>query len=125
MAKNKSGVDRREALRWLIGTPLHLGLLPAAVAGSQLSPPRNLRIEPATTAGSPQVAPDSPIARNLYPRTFLTPSSVAALRAQLTGDVRFRERWQTAIQQFEGASGTWLKTPNDAYANAFAAFLTC
>ena len=97
--QERSGWNRREALRWLLGIPIPLGLL-SAEALAQLTAPRNLRIPPQAAAA------DSPIARKVYPRTFLSPSTLTALRSQLARDAAFRERWQTAISQFETGAGT-------------------
>src|SRR5688572_27252809 len=88
-----SGIGRRRALWWLLGTPIHLGLF-SAVVSAQLRAPRNLRILGGIT---PRAAADSPIARRLYPRTFLSPATLTALRSQLARDAAFRARWQTAI----------------------------
>src|SRR5688572_19404919 len=124
--KNPTGMGRREALLWLLGGSFQLGLL-ASAAGAQLTRPRNLRIVHALSAGA-----DSPIARNLHPRTFVTPTMVNSLRSQLATDAAFRARWQTAVNQFEAGGGTWASSATqadpkkvDSYATAFAAFLTC
>ncbi|HET9942499.1 MAG TPA: hypothetical protein VFR05_04120, partial [Terriglobia bacterium] len=118
--QERSGWNRREALRWLLGIPIPLGLLSAEVV-AQLTAPRNLRISPQAAAA------DSPIARRAHPRTFLSPSTLTELQSQLSRDAAFRERWQTAISQFESGAGTkWTASPvTDVYALAFAACLVC
>ena len=86
---------------------------------AQLAPPTRLRL---ASGGIPPNA-DSPIARNLFPRTFLTPAILATLRAQIGQNAKFRARWQTAVTQFESTEGTWATSPKDPYSNAFAALL--
>src|SRR5688500_605583 len=113
-------MGRREALLWLLGAPVPLGLIAAALTEQQA--PRNLRIVQSATPSA-----DSPIARRMYPRTFLSPGTRTALRSQLARAAAFRARWQTAISQFETGSGTkWTANPVvDVYTLAFAAFLVC
>jgi hypothetical protein len=127
MSKKGKGSDatsigRREALWWLVGAPIHLGLLSSVLSASAQRPPQNLRIVSAQNA-----AADSPVARNLFPRTFVNPATLSNLRSQLGRDAAFRARWQTAIAQFETGAGTrWTANPTvDAYTLAFGAFLAC
>ena len=111
-------LSRRQALWRLLGVPVHMGLVSTAVA-AQIKAPTNLRL-----AGSRPVDPNSPIAQGVYPRTLLTPGMLTTLRSRIAGDASFRARWQTAVNQFESAKGTWTTTANDPLVNAFAAFLT-
>ena len=118
------GLTRREALWWLLGAavPVNLAVL-SALAGDegrvQLSAPRNLRI-----LNTLQPTADSPLARGVHPRTFLTPRTVAALRQQIVQNAAFRARWQDAIAAFESPGGYWAGNSPNPLTNAFAAFLT-
>src|SRR5688572_30831722 len=114
-------IARREALLWLLGASTGIGAL-SAIPAAQLPPPPNVRI---VRTGTP--AADSAIARRIYPRTLVNPTTLATLRSQLAADTAFRTRWQTAISQFEtGPRTKWTENPvTDIYALAFAAFLAC
>ena len=108
-------VSRRQALLWLLSTPVHLGLLSARTSAH--STPSSST----TLQGTP--SPDSPVMRDLHPRIFLTPTTLTDLRARLGQDDAFRRRWQTAVGQFEASGGPWSKDSTDPYVIAFAAFL--
>lgn len=106
------GISRRNALRWLLATPIQLGLMSSTLLG-QVAKPTGLKIiTPTPVQGRPRI--------------LLTSSGVEALRQQLASNAAFRERWQTAITEFESDGGQWSKSDTgwDAYNRAFAAFLT-
>ena len=116
-------LTRREALSRLLGVPVHLGLFGAlggAVLEAQARRPKNLRI-----IASVEPRATSPIVQGQFPRTLLTPASVAALRSQIATDPAFRARWQAAVSSFEAAGGYWATNSTNALTNAFAAVLAC
>ena len=122
MSDNKDGVGRREALWWLLSAPLHLRLLSSTASAHPLTSWSQ------AGAGALPNAPaaNSPIARNLHPRTFVTPDILATLRTQIAQDNAFRSRWQTAVSQFESSGGTWTSgEKGDPYATAVGAFFAC
>ena len=117
------GLSRREALRLLGAVPVKVamfsGIVAAGAAAWQLAPPKNLRI-----VGT-ELPADSPVALNVHPRTYLTPTMVTQLRSQIATDPAFRARWQTAVTQFEESDGYWAKGGINFFTIGFATVLTC
>jgi len=69
--------------------------------------------------------PESPLAQDLHPRTYLTPTMADALRAQIVSDAAFRARWQTAVTEFEDPDGYWTQGGTNPFTVAFATILAC
>lgn len=59
-----------------------------------------------------------------HPRMLTTSSGRTALRTLIGSDAAVAARYQADIDQLEASTSRWRTSPSDAYANAFAAFLT-
>lgn len=74
---------------------------------------------------------DNPVAQDEHPRTLLTSASRAALRASILANTNGHgDRWQDALDDFEGAGSYWAFGPGHANGRdpitcAYAAFLAC
>ena len=120
----KGGMTRRTALLWLLGlgVPLNLAIVSAFMSRGQ---GQGRRPGDLSVIRAPEARSDSPVARGLHPRTFLTPASAASLREQIGSDAAFRARWQKAVTDFEARGSYWATKSSNALTISFAAILTC
>lgn len=114
-----AGLSRRQALLLLGAIGVAAGVDADALPW-QLPAPRNLRV-----TAQPKPSADSPVVRNVHPRTYLTPAMLNDMRDRLVSDAAFRDRWRTAVSEFEAPGGDWAQNNQNYYTIAFAAFLTC
>lgn len=118
MSSELDGISRREALWRLLGG--------VAVAHERRTAASDVLLDPSPRQAG-LMREDRTFDPMRHPRTYLTPTALVELRAQLGRDVAFRARWQTAVSQFESAGGAWNSSgvADNAYTMAFAALLAC